>query len=250
MGKLQGKVALVTGASKGIGAGIAKALAAEGAAVAVNYSSSREGGEKVVKEIEKAGGKAFAVGGSVASSAEVTKVFAETLKALGPIDILVNNAGVFKFSPIEQFTDEDFDWMFDINVKGLLLASREAAKQFGERGGSIINIGSLVSHITPPGSAIYTGTKGAVDAITGVLARELGPKNIRVNSINPGMIVTEGTQTAGFIGSDFHKQIELDTPLGRIGQPDDVAPLAVFLASDDARWVTGERIQVAGGNRR
>jgi 3-oxoacyl-[acyl-carrier protein] reductase len=249
MGKLTGKVALVTGASKGIGAEIAKALAAEGASVAVNYASSREGAETVVASIAKSGGKAVAVGGKVGVSAEVEKLFAETEKALGPVDILVNNAGVYKFSPIEAFSDEDFDWMFDTNVKGLLFASREAVKHFGERGGSIINIGSVVSDFTPAHSSIYTGTKGAVDAITGVLARELGPKKIRVNAVNPGLVVTEGAHSAGFIGSDFHKQAALDTPLGRVGEPTDIAPIVVFLASDDARWVTGELVQAAGGYR-
>jgi 3-oxoacyl-[acyl-carrier protein] reductase len=249
MGKLTGKVALVTGASKGIGAEIAKALAAEGASVAVNYASSREGAETVVASITKSGGKAVALGGKVGVSAEVEKLFAETEKALGPVDILVNNAGVYKFSPIETFTAEDFDWMFDTNVKGLLFASREAVKHFGERGGSIINIGSVVSDFTPAHSSIYTGTKGAVDAITGVLARELGPKKIRVNAVNPGLVVTEGTQSAGMIGSDFHKQAAADTPLGRVGEPTDIAPIVVFLASDDARWVTGELVQAAGGYR-
>jgi 3-oxoacyl-[acyl-carrier protein] reductase len=249
MGKLTGKVALVTGASKGIGAEIAKALAAEGAAVAVNYASSREGAETVVAAIEKAGGKAVAVGGKVGISAEVERVFAETQKALGPVDILVNNAGVYKFAPIDTFSEEDYDWMFDTNVKGLLFASREAVKHFGERGGSIINIGSVVSEITPAHSSIYTGTKGAVDAITGVLARELGPRKVRVNAVNPGLIVTEGTQSGGIVGSDFEKDVQQRTPLGRVGVPADIAPVVVFLASDDARWVTGELVQVAGGNR-
>ena len=249
MGKLTGKVALVTGASKGIGADVAKALAAEGAAVAVNYASSREGAETVVAAIEKAGGKAIAVGGKVGVSKEVEGIFAETEKALGPVDILVNNAGVYKFTPIDGFSEEDYDWMFDTNVKGLLFASREAVKHFGERGGSIINVGSVVSDFTPAFSSIYTGTKGAVDAITGVLAKELGPKKIRVNSVNPGLIITEGVTTAGILGSDFEKEVEQRTPLGRVGLPGDVSPVVVFLASDDARWVTGELIQVAGGNR-
>lgn len=247
MSKLSGKVAVVTGASKGIGAAIAKALAAEGASVVVNYASSKEGAEKVVSEIKGKGGKAVAIGGSVAKEAEVVKLFEESEKAFGPTDILVNNAGVYSFSPIEAVTAEDYHAKFDTNVLGLILATREAVKQFGDRGGSIINIGSVVSRITPPQSVIYTATKGAVDAVTGVLAKELGPKKIRVNSINPGLVITEGTHTAGIVGSDFEKGAVAQTPLGRAGQPDDIAPVAVFLASEDSKWITGERIEVAGG---
>ncbi|WP_446742973.1 SDR family NAD(P)-dependent oxidoreductase [Silvibacterium acidisoli] len=247
MSKLSGKVAVVTGASKGIGAAIAKAFAAEGASVVVNYSSSKEGAEKVVSEIKAKGGKAVAIGGSVAKEAEVVKLFEETKKAFGPADVLVNNAGVYSFSPIESVTAEDYHAKFDTNVLGLILATREAVKQFGDRGGSVVNIGSVVSRITPPASVIYTATKGAVDAITGVLAKELGPKKIRVNSVNPGLVITEGTHTAGIVGSDFENHAVSQTPLGRAGQPDDIAPVAVFLASDDAKWITGERIEVAGG---
>lgn len=249
MAKLQGKVALVTGASKGIGASIAKALAAEGASVAVNYASSREGAEKVVAEIENLGGKAAVIGGSVARAAEVESIFAETEKKLGPVDILVNNAGVYSFSPIEQFSEEEFHRIFNTNVLGVLLASQAAVKHIGDKGGSIINIGSVVSTATPPQSTIYTGTKGALDAITGVLAKELGPKKIRVNSVNPGFTITEGTHTAGIAGSEYADHMVSQTPLGRAGQPDDIADAVVFLASEDARWVTGELLRVGGGMR-
>ncbi|MBS1531845.1 MAG: glucose 1-dehydrogenase [Bacteroidetes bacterium] len=249
MKKLANKVAVITGASKGIGAGIAKDLAAEGAAVVVNYASSKEGADKVVDEIVANGGKAIAVQGDVSKAADVERLFDEAKKAFGGIDILVNNAGVYKFSPIEEVTEEEFHRQFNTNVLGLLLATRGAVKNFGENGGSVINISSVVSTITPPGSAIYTGTKGAVDSITQVLSKELGPKKVRVNSINPGMVETEGAHAAGFIGSDFQKQTEQTAPLGRIGQPDDIAPLAVFLASDDSRWLTGETLIASGGVR-
>jgi 3-oxoacyl-[acyl-carrier protein] reductase len=247
MSKLSGKVAVVTGASKGIGAAIAKAFAAEGASVVVNYSSSKEGADKVVSEITAKGGKAVAVGGSVAKEADVVKLFEETKKAFGPADVLVNNAGIYRFSPIEGATAEDYHAIFDTNVLGLILSAREAVKQFGDRGGSIINIGSVVSRITPPQSVIYTATKGAVDAVTGVLAKELGPKKIRVNSLNPGLVITEGAHSAGIVGSDFENNAVAQTPLGRAGQPEDIAPVAVFLASDDSKWVTGERLAVGGG---
>jgi 3-oxoacyl-[acyl-carrier protein] reductase len=247
MSKLSGKVAVVTGASKGIGAAIAKAFAAEGASVVVNYSSSKEGADKVVSEIKAKGGKAVAVGGSVAKEADVVKLFEETKKAFGPADVLVNNAGIYRFSPIEGATAEDYHAIFDTNVLGLILSAREAVKQFGDRGGSIINIGSVVSRITPPQSVIYTATKGAVDAVTGVLAKELGPKKIRVNSLNPGLVITEGAHSAGIVGSDFENNAVAQTPLGRAGQPEDIAPVAVFLASDDSKWVTGERLAVGGG---
>ena len=249
MGKLQGKVAVVTGASKGIGAAIAKSLAAEGAAVAVNYASSKEGADRVVQEITSKGGKAIAVQGSVAKAQDVERIFAETEKAFGKLDILVNNAGVYEFSPIDEFTEEHYHRIFDTNVLGLLLTTKEAVKHINGDGGSIINVGSAVTEIHPPASAVYTGTKGAVDSITRVLAKELGSRKIRVNSINPGMVETEGVHTAGFIGSDFQKQFEAQTPLGRIGQPDDIASIAVFLASSDSAWLTGELLVASGGLR-
>jgi 3-oxoacyl-[acyl-carrier protein] reductase len=249
MGKLTGKIALVTGASKGIGAAIAESLGAAGAAVAVNYASDKAGADRVVETIRRAGGNAFAVQGSVAKSADVERIFAETEKAFGKINILVNNAGVYRFAPIEAFSDEDFDWMFDTNVRGLLRTTQEAVKRFGEAGGVIINTGSVVSHMHPPFSSIYTATKGAVDTITGVLARELGPRGIRVNSINPGLVMTEGIRTAGMHEGEFYEKIKADTPLGRVGTPNDYGAVAVFLASDDSRWVTGEALKVSGGNR-
>jgi 3-oxoacyl-[acyl-carrier protein] reductase len=249
MGKLTGKVAVVTGASKGIGAGIAKELAAQGASVVVNYASSKEGAEKVVAEITKAGGKAITVGGSVAKPSEIEKLFAETKKAYGKVDILVNNAGVYAFKPLEEITEEQIDWIFDTNVKGLLLATKAGVALFPAEGGSIINIGSVASEQTPPTSAVYSGSKGAVDAITRVFAKELGPKKIRVNAVNPGPVATDGFKTAGLEGSDFEKGAVQSTPLGRIGQPDDVATVVAFLASDDARWVTGSLLQAAGGLR-
>jgi 3-oxoacyl-[acyl-carrier protein] reductase len=249
MSKLKNKVAVVTGASKGIGAAIAKALASEGASVVVNYSSSKEGADRVVAEITSKGGKAIAVQGDVSKTKDVDRIFAETKKQYGALDVLVNNAGIYEFSPIGEVTEDKFHRLFNTNVLGLLLASQQAAKQFGPEGGSIINVGSAVSRITPPDSAVYTATKGAVDAVTGVLARELGPKKIRVNSINPGMVETEGVHSAGFIGSDFEKGAVAQTPLGRIGQPGDIAPLAVFLASSDSGWLTGETILASGGLR-
>ncbi len=248
MSKLKGKVAVVTGASKGIGAAIAKALAAEGASVVVNYASSKAGAEKVVSAISAAGGKAVAVGGDVSKAAEAQAVIAAAIKNYGRLDILVNNSGVYEFAPLEAVTEDSFHRMFNINVLGLLLTTQAAAKHLGA-GASIINIGSGVSRITPPHSSVYTATKGAVDAVTGVLARELGPKKIRVNSINPGIVETEGTHTGGFIGSEFEKAAIAQTPLGRIGQVGDIAPLAVFLASDDSAWLTGERLLATGGMR-
>jgi len=247
--KLAGKVAVVTGASKGIGAAIAKHLAAEGAAVVVNYSSSKEGADRVVTEITKSGGKAIAVQGNVAKQQDITRLFAETKKTFGRLDILVNNAGVYEFSPLEGVTEEHFQKHFDTNVLGLVLTSKEAANYFGAEGGSIINISSLVSSLTPPNTSVYTATKGAVDAVTRTLAKELGPRKIRVNAINPGMVVTEGVVSAGFDQGDFRKQIEAQTPLGRIGQVDDVAPAAVFFASADSQWITGETLRIAGGLR-
>ena len=249
MSRLTGKVALVTGASKGIGASIALALAAEGAAVAVNYSSSREGAEKVVADVIAAGGRAIAVQGDVARQHDVSRIFAQTIEAFGRLDILVNNAGIYEFAPIETVSEEHFHKHFNLNVLGLLLATKEAVKAFGTDGGSIINVGSAASRITPPNTSVYTATKGAVDAITGVLAKELGPRKIRVNSINPGMIETEGVRAAGLNEGDFRRWVESQSPLGRIGQTDDIAPTAVYLASADSKYVTGETLLVAGGVR-
>ena len=249
MSKLKNKVAVVTGASKGIGAGIAKGLAAEGASVVVNYASSKEGADRVVAEIVKNGGKAVAVQADVSKSSDVRRLFAETQKAFGTLDVLVNNAGVYDLVPLDEITEEQFHRQFNTNVLGLILTTQEAVKRFGAGGGSIINIGSTISTLTPPATAVYTATKGAVDAVTHVLAKELGPKKIRVNSINPGVVETEGTHSAGFIGSDFQKQFEAQTPLGRIGQPEDIAPIAVFLASADSGWLTGETLLASGGLR-
>jgi 3-oxoacyl-[acyl-carrier protein] reductase len=249
MSNLQGKVAVVTGASKGIGAAIAKGLAAAGAAVVVNYASSREGADAVVADIVKAGGKATAVQGDVAKAADVERVFAEAKKAFGGLDVLVNNAGVYQFAPLEEVTEELFHRQFNINVLGLLQASREALKHFGADGGNIINISSVASQLGLPGSSVYAATKGAVDTITLVLAKELASKKIRVNSINPGGVETEGTHAAGVIGSDFEKEMVAQTPLGRIGQPEDIASIAVFLASNDSAWLTGEKLIASGGMR-
>jgi 3-oxoacyl-[acyl-carrier protein] reductase len=246
---LQGRVAVVTGASKGIGAGIAKQLASEGASVVVNYASSRAGADKVVADIVATGGKAVAVQADVSKEADVLRLFAETKKAYGKLDILVNNAGVYEFAPIEAVTPELYHKQFDLNVLGLLLASREAVKFFGDAGGSIVNISSVVSTGAPPFASVYAATKGAVDTITKSLAKELGPKKIRVNSINPGMVETEGTHGAGIIEGDFHKQVVAATPLGRIGQTQDIAPAVAFFASDDASWITGETLVIAGGYR-
>jgi 3-oxoacyl-[acyl-carrier protein] reductase len=249
MGKLSNRVAVVTGASKGIGAGIAKGLAAEGASVVVNYSSSKEGADRVVADIKAKGGKAIGVQGDVAKAKDVQRMFAETKNAFGRLDVLVNNAGVYEFAPLEQITEAQFQRLFGTNVLGLLLATQEAAKYFGADGGSVINIGSAATAMTPPNAAVYTGTKGAVDVITRTLAKELGPRKIRVNSINPGVVETEGTHTAGVIGSDFEKNFKDQTPLGRTGVPTDIAPVAVFLASDDSGWLTGETILASGGLR-
>jgi 3-oxoacyl-[acyl-carrier protein] reductase len=249
MSKLQDKVAIVTGASKGIGASIARHLAAEGAAVVVNYASSKEDADRVVAEITGSGGKAIAVQANVAKQAEIQRLFAEARKAFGGLDILVNNAGVYEFAPLEDITEAHFHRLFDLNVLGLILASQEAAKYFGPAGGSIINVSSLVSLSPAPSGAVYSATKAAVDAVTKSLAQELGARNIRVNSINPGMVITEGVQAAGLAESDFRRQLEARTPLGRIGQPRDIAPAAVFLASADAAWITGETLVIAGGLR-
>ncbi len=248
MSKLTGKVAVVTGASKGIGAAIAKSLAAAGASVVVNYASSKSGADKVVDTITQAGGTAVSVGGDVSKAADAQAIIATAIGNFGRLDILVNNSGVFEFTPLDAITEESFHRQFNINVLGPLLVTQAALKHLGE-GASIINIGSVVSRITPPGSAVYSGTKGAIDAITGVLANELGARRIRVNSINPGMVETEGAHAAGFIGSDFEKQGVATTPLGRIGQPNDIASVAVFLASDDAGWLTGQTILASGGKR-
>jgi len=249
MKKLEGKVAVVTGASKGIGASIAKHLAAEGASVVVNYASSKEGADRVVDEIAKRGGKAVAVQANVSKQADIDRLFADTKKAFGKLDILVNNAGVYEFSPLEAVTEAHYHKLFDVNVLGLILTSQSAAKHFSPAGGSIINISSLASTLAPPSASVYSATKGAVDTVTKSLAKELGPRKIRVNAINPGMVETEGVHAAGFIGSDFHKKQEAETPLGRIAQPDDIAPAAVFFASDDAAFITGETLVIAGGQR-
>ncbi len=249
MSKLKGKVAIVTGASKGIGAGIAKQLASDGASVIVNYASDKTGAEKTVAEIVKAGGKATAIGASVSEASGIDTLFTQARKTYGTVDILVNNAGVYKFAPLEVITPDDIDFMYDTNVKGLLLTTKAAVAQFPATGGAIINIGSVASEQTPPMSSIYSSTKGAVDTITRVLAKELGPKKIRVNSVNPGPVVTEGFKSQGVEGSDFEKQMLAGTPLGRIGQPEDIGTVVSFLASDDAHWITGSLLQAAGGLR-
>ena len=251
MKKLEGKVAVVTGASKGIGASIAKYLAAEGASVVVNYSSDKDGANRTVAEITSKGGKAVAVRGNLSKKADIAPLFEETKKAYGRLDILVNNAGVYEFMPIEQITEEHYHKIFDLNVLGLLLTTQEALKYFDAKGGNIINISSVASTKGLPGASVYSATKGAVDSITRVLAQELGPKKIRVNSINPGMVKTEGTDSAGFTSaeSEFQKQVEAQTPVGRIGQPKDIGAVAAFLASDDAAWVSGESFFISGGFR-
>jgi 3-oxoacyl-[acyl-carrier protein] reductase len=246
MSKLTGKVAVVTGASKGIGAAIAKALAAEGASVVVNYASSKAGADTVVSAITGAGGKAVAVGGDVSKAAEAQGIIDAAISNYGRLDILVNNSGVYEFGALEAITEEHFHRQFNVNVLGLLLTTQAAAKHLGE-GASIINISSTVSRITPPASAVYTGTKGAVDAITGVLAKELAPRKIRVNAINPGLVATEGTVTAGFVGNEMEQGYVEEAPLKRIGQPGDIASAAVFLASEDSSWITGELLFVSGG---
>lgn len=249
MSKLKNKVAIVTGASKGIGTGIAKAYGTEGASVVVNYSSDKEGADRVVNEITASGGKAIAVQGNVALAADVKNLFSETKNAFGQVDILVNNAGVFKFEPLEVITEEEFHRQFNINVLGTILTTQQAVNDFGDHGGSIINISSVVSDNPVSYSVVYSATKGAVDTIAIALSKELAGKKIRVNTIAPGGVETEGTHTAGIIGSDFETQMVAGTPLGRIGQPDDIAKVAVFLASDDAQWINGEKINVSGGLR-
>lgn len=249
MGKLANKVAVVTGASKGIGAGIAKGLAAEGAAVVANYCSSKEGADRVVAEIKNKGGKAIAVQADISKATDIRRLFAETKKAFGRLDILVNNAAVFEFASLENLNEGQFHRQFDTNVLGLLLATQEAARYFDGDGGSVINIGSAISTLNPPETVIYTATKGAIDSITRTLAKELGSKKIRVNSINPGTVKTEGTIEAGIMGSEMQKNYELQTPLGRYAEPEDIAPIAVFLASADSGWLTGEMITASGGLR-
>jgi 3-oxoacyl-[acyl-carrier protein] reductase len=247
--KLSNKVAVVTGASKGIGAAIAKQLAAEGASVVVNYSSSKAGADKVVTEITNAGGKAVAVQGDVAKQADIDRLFTESKKAFGSLDILVNNAGVYEFAPLEAVTADSFHKQFNLNVLGLLLTTQAAVKHFGPDGGNVINISSAVSTLAPPQSSVYGATKAAVDYVTRSLAKELGPRKIRVNSINPGLVITEGVQSAGIEGSDFEKGFVAGTPLGRVGRPEDIAPAAVFLASQDSAWLTGETLAISGGNK-
>jgi len=247
--KLTGKVAIVTGASKGIGAGIAKGLGAAGASVVVNYASSREGADRVVAEIKQGGGQAIAVQGDVSKAEDVKRLFDETKKTFGSLDVLVNNAGIFQFDPIEAVTEDEFHREFNTNVLGPILATREAVKHFGDKGGSVINISSVASSKAMPQSVVYSATKSALDSVTRVLAAELGPKNIRVNAINPGGVETEGVHRIGIIGSDMEKQMVAATPLGRLGQPKDIAPIAVFLASDESGWLTGETIVASGGFR-
>lgn len=246
--KLTGKVAVVTGASKGIGASIALHLASEGAAVVVNYASSKAGADKVVSRIAADGGKAVAVQADVSLPEDIQRLFAETKKAFGRVDVLVNNAGIYEFAPLDEVTPEHFHRQFNLNVLGLILATREAARYFGESG-NVINISSVVATAAPPMACVYSGTKAAVDAITRSLAKELGPRNIRVNAINPGMVETEGAHAQGLPDSAWRKQVEAQTPLGRIGQPEDIGPAAVFLASADSGWITGETLHIAGGFR-
>lgn len=247
--KLPGKVALVTGASKGIGAAIALRMASEGAAVVVNYSSDKAGADKVVDAITRAGGNAAAVQANLSKEEDIRRLFSEAKQAFGRLDILVNNAGIYEFLPIEEINAEHFHKQFNVNVLGLILASQEAVKAFGTNGGSIINISSVVSSLSPPAAAVYSATKAAVDAVTRSLAKELGPRKIRVNSVNPGMVDTEGIRSAGIHESDMRKTIEATTPLGRIGEPDDIAPAVVFLASQDSSWITGETLYISGGFR-
>jgi 3-oxoacyl-[acyl-carrier protein] reductase len=246
-GKLNNKIALVTGASKGIGASIAKHLGAAGATVVVNYASSKSGAEKTVAEIEAAGGTAWAVQGDFSKPEEITRTYAEIKAKHGKLDVLVNNAGVYGFAPLEQTTPEEFHRQFNLNVLGLLLSTKEAVALMGPEGGSVINIGSLVGEMSTPGASIYSATKGAVNSVTVSLSKELGARKIRVNALNPGLVETEGVHSAGFMGSPFEQEVVRTTPLGRIGQPDDIGKVAVFLASDDAGWVTGQLLNAGGG---
>ena len=247
--KLTGKVAVVTGASKGIGASIALHLAAEGAAVVLDYATSKEGADRVLAEIVRGGGKGIAVQADVSKPDDIQRLFAEAKRAFGRLDILVNNAGIYEFAPLQDVTAEHFRKLFDLNVLGLILSTREAVKHLGAEGGSIINISSVVATAALPNASVYSATKAAVDAVTRTLATELGPRNIRVNSINPGMVETEGVRAAGIGQSDLRRQVEAQTPLGRIGQPRDIGPAAVFLASSDSAWITGETLYISGGNR-
>jgi 3-oxoacyl-[acyl-carrier protein] reductase len=249
MSRLQDTVAIVTGASKGIGAAIAKQLAAEGAAVVVNYASDKASADRVVAEIARHGGRAVAVQADLSRPPDIVRLFAETKNTFGRLDILVNNAGIYEFAPLEQVTEEHFHKHFNLNVLGLILSSKEAVNHFGPAGGSIINISSVASTAAPPTGSVYSATKAAVDAVTRSLAKELGPRNVRVNAVNPGMVETEGFRAAGLTESDFRKQVEATTPLGRIGQTEDVAPAVAFLASRDAAWITGETLVIAGGMR-
>jgi len=249
MNRLKGKVAVVTGASKGIGAAIAEHFAAEGAAVVVNYASSKAGADAVVKRITQKDGKAVAVQGDVSKPEDIQRLFAETKKAFGKLDILVNNAGIYEFLPLESITAEHFHKQYNLNVLGLLLTTQEAVKHFGPAGGSIINLSSVAATMAPATASVYSGTKAAVNAITASLAKELGPRKIRVNAINPGMVESEGLHAAGMAEGDFRKQLEAQTPLGRIGQPQDIAPAAVYLASSESAWVTGETLYISGGQR-
>ena len=249
MRRLEGKVAVVTGASKGIGAAIARRLASEGAAVVVNYASSKEGADRVVADIKREGGKAIAVGADMSRPADIQHLFAETKKSYDRLDILVNNAGIYEMLPLENVTPDHFHKQFNLNVLGLLLASQEAAKQFGMAGGSIVNISSVVSTGAPANSSVYSATKAAVDAITFSLAKELGPRKIRVNAVNPGMVETEGLKSTGIADSEFRPTVEAQTPLGRIGKPEDIAPAVAFLASNDAAWITGQTLYITGGYR-
>lgn len=250
MKKLEGKVAVVTGASKGIGAEIARQLAAEGAAIAVNYASSKEGADTVVQDIESAGGRAFAVQADVSKATDIQRLFAEVEQTYGALDILVNNAGIYEFAPLDAITEEHFHRQFNLNVLGLILTTQEAVRHFGPAGGSIVNVSSIVSTYTPPNGAVYSATKAAVDAVTKSLSKELGPLNIRVNAVNPGMVETEGTHAQGIADSEMQTLIVAETPLGRTGQPGDIAPAVVFLASTDSAWITGETLFIAGGFRR
>lgn len=247
MSKLDGKVAVVTGASKGIGASIAEHLAREGAAVVVNYSSSRSGADEVVKRIKASGGKAIAVQADVSKPEDIQRLFNETKKAYGKLDVLVNNAGVYDFKPLGEITPDHFHRQFDLNVLGLILTTQEAVKLIGDSGGSILNISSVVGQHPVASGSVYSATKAAVDAVTASLSQELGPRKIRVNSLNPGLVDTEGVRAVGFDQGDFRKSVESKTPLGRIGQPDDIARAVVFFASEDAGWVTGQTLLVSGG---